>query len=233
MKNQSNVIPFPKSQPAPKSQPKPPHNPPAPKQKAKFNVSLAATVCSLVAIILASGASNTSIFKKSEGWIDVASTVSADNRGIASVEPTLNDARDAAWERSVADSLASAEVRDLASVSVGHQASLDEQVRFGILERKYTILRDLEHDQVESITLQGSNAEPSIVMNRAEFLGKFGHWISDRYGFSELKSKESQKDRRYENFTVFDREHKAYATARFELDNYQRLLSFHMEPVIK
>jgi hypothetical protein len=233
MKNQSNVIPFPKAQqPAPSApnQTTPPPQKPVAKKKAKFNPSLASTVLSLFAIALAAGASNTSVFKKNEGWVDVAS-LAGENRGIASVDPSVSDIRDAAWEKSIAESLASAEVRDIASVQVGHEASLDEKVRFGVLERKYTILRDLKRNEVESIILQGSGSKPSFVMDRSQFLGQFGHWISDKYGAAELKSSETKEDRRFEAFTIFDKKHEAYATAKFELDNYQRLLSFHLEPL--
>lgn len=234
MSEQSNVIQFPKPQTAPASgsqtPPTQPGKKPAPKKKAKFNASLATTVCSMMAIALATGVSNTSFFKKHEGWIEVAS-MSADNRGIASVEPSELDSRNAAWEKSIAESLASTDVRDLASVALGHEASEDEKVRFGVLERKYTILRDLKRNEVESITLQGSGSEPSMVLNRSAFLGQYGHWISEKYGFSELKSAETKQDHRVEEFTLFDSQHKAYATARFELDHYQRLLSFHLEPL--
>src|SRR5207244_340076 len=102
------------------------------------------------------------------------------------------------------DSLASTEVRDLASVSVGHEASLDEKVRFGVLERKYTVLRDLTRDEIESVTLQGQNVEPSVLTDRAQFLGKFGHWMSEKYSSSELNSTEVKKDRLLETFTIYD-----------------------------
>lgn len=233
MSEQSNVIQFPKPQPAPASGSPTPSQPvkkPSSKKKAKFNASLATTVCSLMAIALATGVSNSSFFKKNEGWVEIAS-LSADNRGIASVEPNELEFRNAAWEKSVAESLASTDERDLASVAVGHEASEDEKVRFGVLERKYTILRDLKRNEVESITLQGTGSEPSMVLNRSAFLGRYGHWISDKYGFSELKSSETKQDHRYEEFTLFDSQHKAFATAKFELDNYQRLLSFHLEPL--
>lgn len=233
MSEQSNIIPFPKQQ-SPSLNPPPPSNS-SPKKKSnrkklKFNASLATTVCSLIAIALATGVSNTSFFQKHEGWVELSS-LSPDDRSIASVEPSANETRNAAWEKSVAESLASTDVRDLASVSIGHEASEDEQVRFGVLERKYTILRDLQRNEVESITLQGSGSEPSMVLDRAGFLGQYGHWISDKYGFSKLKSTGMKQDHRVEEFTLFDTHHKAFATAQFELDNYQRLLSFHLQPL--
>jgi hypothetical protein len=46
-----------------------------------------------------------------------------------------------------------------------------------------------------------------------------------------LKKSLVDKGRRIEDFTLFDREHKPYAVARFELDNYSRLLSFHLQPL--
>jgi len=134
-------------------------------------------------------------------------------------------------EKSVAESLASVEVRDLASISVGHEATLDEKIRYGILERKYTILHDLQRNEVEAITLQGSDTEPTFVSNRSEFMGKYGRWMSEKYGFSELKSSEVIQKIRVEFFTVFDSNHKPYATAKFELDSFQRLLAFHFEPL--
>lgn len=221
MKDQTNVIQFPKSQ----SAPTPAQRPPAAKGKSKPAPSLWITAGSLFAIAIATGTTNLSLFDRA------GSTELASVRGIASVEQTLPESRDAAWEKSIAESLASTEVRDLASVSVGHEASLDEKVRYGILERKYTILRDLQRNEIESIVLQGAESEPSMVSNRAEFLGKYGRWMSDKYGFSELKSSELVKDRRMESFTVFDSGHKAYAVAKFELDSFGRLLAFHFEPL--
>lgn len=233
MKDKSNVIQFPKPQqvptPAPSRQPKaaeikPADIKPVIQKKGRPGKSLWITVASLFAITLATGTTNLSIFSGSTGTVDLASE---GGRGLASIP----EERDAAWEKSVAESLASAEVRDLASISVGHEASLDEKVRYGVLERKYTILRDMQRNEVESIILQGAGTEPTLVSNRAEFLGQFGRWLSEKYGFSELKSSELVKDVRHEVFTVFDANHKAYAVADFELDNYQRLLKFHFKPL--
>jgi hypothetical protein len=217
VKDQSNVIQFPKPQPQPSASQPAPSKPVA--KKRKWNSSLLLTGGSLFAIALATGVTNVAFLKNVK---------SEDDRMIASAAP---EERNAAWEKSVAESLASADVREVASLSVGREASIDESLRYGALERKYTILRDLKRNEVESIILQGSGAEPSMVADRSEFLGKYGHWMSPKYSFAELKSSETIKDRRYESFAIYDTDHKAYAIARFELDNYQRLLAFHWKPL--
>lgn len=233
---QTNVIPFPKSQqPATPSTPAPVQKPsrrPAGKKKMKPSRSLAITVGSMLAIAIATGTTNSAFFSSESGMASLASRVpqSVDSHNVDDVLPALPEERDAAWEKSIAESLASTDVRDMASVAVGHEASLDEKVRYGILERKYTILRDLKRNEVESIILQGTGT-PSLVPNRSEFLGKFGRWMSEKYGFSEMKSSEVVKDRRLESFTVFDSSHKAYALAKFELDTSGHLLAFHFEPL--
>lgn len=186
------------------------------------------TVCSLAAISLAVGASNSTLFRSGEGQQELSSL--ADSRGIASIEEAA-PLRDPAWEKSIADSLSSVELRDLASIAVGHEATLDEKVRYGVLERKYTILRDLKRNEVESVILQGAGTEPTMLRNRADFLGQFGKWMSDKYASAQLDSAQAviTKDRRIEYFTVYDASHKAYAKAKFELDNFQRLLSLTFE----
>jgi hypothetical protein len=109
---------------------------------------------------------------------------------------------------------------------------MDETVRYGVLERKYTILRDLKRNEVESIILQGTGSEPTMLRNRSEFLGKFGKWLSDRYSSADLSSSKSiDNEHKVESFTVYDASHKPFATAKFELDNYQRLLALHFEPL--
>jgi hypothetical protein len=226
MEDQNNILQFPKPQPStPTSTEKP-----RPKKKAsvKSYVPLATTVCSLLAISLAAATSNSAFFAKSDDQKDLSSVVDA--RSVASVEQVLD--RDASWEKSMAENLASVELRDVASVSVGHEASLDENLRYGVLERKYTILRDLKRNEVESIILQGAGSEPTMLRDRANFLGKYGKWMSERYSSSEFASKASEKDKNIESFTIYDSQHKAYATARFELDNMQRLLAFHFEPLL-
>ena len=119
-KDQTNIIQFPKpSSPAPGLQPAASFE--RRRKKRRWNPSLATTICSLIAITLATGTSNISFFTKLEGSAEMASMNSL--RGVASIE-SLSEPRDAAWEKSVAESLASADVRDVASISVGHEASL-------------------------------------------------------------------------------------------------------------
>ncbi len=232
MKDRTNVIPFPKPTPTTAS-PNPRPAARASVKKPKWNASLPMTVCSMVAIALATGASNTALFKKADGVAQLSSISESKemDRGIASVEPQLPEDRDSKWEKSVAEGLASVEVRDLASVSVGHEASVDEKVRYGVLERKYTVLRDLKRNEIESIVLQGSGSEPSLVPDRAEFLGKYGKWLSEKYVFSELKSSQPVKEGRRETFTLFDSSRRPYAIASFDLDSSQRLLALHVIPL--
>jgi hypothetical protein len=226
MKDQTNIIQFPKPSPHPATASQTP-NAGTFVVARKATPSLLVTVMSLLAIALATGATNSSTFRKTNE-VDLAST--SGNRILASIDERA-EVRDAVWEKSVAESLASKDEREVASISIGHEATQDETLRYGVLERKYTILRDLQRNEIESIILQGSGSEPSSISNRAEFLAKYGKWMSEKYAFSELKSSEPAKDRRHELFTVFDANRKAYAIAHFELDNYQRLLSFRFEPL--
>lgn len=223
MKNQTNVIQFPKSQtpsPAPNRDVKPVPGPKAKPKQAK-NSSLLFTAGSLFAIALATGVTNAAFLMN-------PSVV--EERGLASAADTF-DSRDAAWEKSVAESLASVEVREPASAAIGHKPNLDASVRYGALERKYTILRDLKRDEVESIVLQDKVSEPTLIKDRAEFLATYGKWVSGKYSFAELKSSEVNQGGRVESFALFDSKRRAYALVRFEMDSFQGLLALRLQPL--
>src|ERR1700722_14829289 len=131
MKERTNVIQFPKS---PSGSPQTgsfqnqrPPEPPSGKKSSLKNRSLTVTAVSMVAIAIATGTGNSTLFRRTAGTVDLPSV--SVGRGIASGEP-IQEQRNAAWEKSVAESLASAEIRDIASLGVGHEASMDEKVRF-------------------------------------------------------------------------------------------------------
>lgn len=211
MKDEANVIPFPKQSNAQNTPSASPVQSSPIRQR--FNHSLVLTGASLFAIAVAVGSTNYALAPQVEP-----------DRKIASVSD-----RNAEWEKALSESLASVEVRG--PTSIGKAPSMDEVVRYGVLERKYTVLRDLQRDEVESITLQSDRAEASLIKDRAQFLGMYGKWMTNNYGSSKLKTSGLSENGQFELFTIYDSKSAPYGEARFELDTYGHLISFRFKPI--
>lgn len=206
--------------------------PAAPAKKKASKKTLAGTV---LAIVLASGAVNKFVFETPVQSYDFVSDSRAVNssagRGIASVEQ-FTWVRDAKWEKEMAENLASAQVRSLASTNIGRPATLEERLRWGTLEdAKYTITYKPDTRQIDSILLQGQSSDPSYILDRVKFLKEYGTLFEAQFESASLKSVESINEKTVESYTLFDKLHKATAEARFELDRHKRLISLKVEPV--
>ncbi len=195
----------------------------APKSK-KSKSTLAGAV---LAIILATGASNRYAFQ-AHGQSGSTSASSA-SRAIASVE-RVNWSRDAHWEKQLAESLASSQVREIASIGIGHDATLDEKLRWGTLEQKYTIVYRPEASLIQTIELQDVTTSPSYVLDRGEFLSQYGRLLATNFKSAKLKSVEMSHDKTIELYTIYDKDQRPKGEAHFELDKHKRLLSLKVEP---
>lgn len=227
MSNQSkgNVIQF----PSPK---KPGYEPAAqaPLPPAKKPSALAVGG-GIAAVILMTVAVNKYTFDSGTGVSEMASlNATTSGRKIASVQ-AARWSRDAQWEKRLADRLASAQVRQIASTQVGREATKQEQLRWGILEEKYTIVYSPENKSIHSIVLQDPLTQPSYILNRDLFLNKFGELFESDFSGAKLKSVEKGEDKTIESYTLFNKEKKATGEARFELDRHKRLLSLKVEPI--
>lgn len=199
--------------------------PPAAKAKRKraSKKNLAGTV---LAIMLATGAVNRFAFDNGAQNLTLNSN---SKRGLASVADSLN--RDARWERSVAEKLASATVREIASTRIGRPATMEEKLRWGTLEEKYTINYKPESQRINSILLQDEGSTPSYILDRVKFLKEYGSLFENDFKSAKLKSVESTEQKTVESYTIFDKSDKAKGEARFELDRHKRLISLKVEPV--
>lgn len=185
----------------------------------------AITVGSALAIMLMTGAVNRYAFNEHVHSLDSSSN---SVRSIASVG-RMNWKRDAAWEKNLAESLASAKVRGPASTSLGHPATVEERLRFGALEEKYTIVYKPDAHNIATITLQDSNTNPAYVLDRKKFLQDYGPLLQDGYASATLKSLQVDHDRTVESYTLFDKDQRPKAEAQFELDVHKRLLSLKVD----
>lgn len=196
---------------------------PAPKAKkprrSKKNVG--ATV---LAIILATAAVNTYVFGRPDG----AESASSGGRGLASVE-RLNFTRDAAWEKDLAEKLASPQIRALASTAIGRPASIEDKLRWGTLEEKYTIAYSEEDHRIRSILLQDDSTAPSYVLDREQFLREYGSLFEADFKVAKLKSVETSNGKTVESYTLIKGDDQPGVEARFELDRHKRLLSLKVE----
>lgn len=226
--SKDNIIQFPgsKKEKGPKQDEAPAPRPP----KTKRFAQVAVTGLALGAIAFATAAMNSSIFRTSAGRLDLASVSAHNGRAIASVQPAT-PVRDAGWEMKVAEKLASLQARHIDSIEVGRNPTLEDRLRHQVLDSNYTLLRDLDRNELDSIVFARTDAQPSYILDRSRFLNKYGHVVSGRYNYAELKSSELINGRRFESYTVFDSSSQPYAVARFEMDAYQRLLAFHFDPL--
>lgn len=212
----TNVIQFPgkKGQPAAT----PPNSPSPKKPKAKQKVMAGA----VLAIILATVATNRAVYSQKSMELS-----SQSGRAIASVQGTL-EARDSNWERSVADALASAEVRGPASINIGRDVSALEQLQLGTLRGVYSLQFSEEGHQLRAITLQGSDSSPAYV-SPEQFFKKYGQLINPRFKQALALREPVRADGHIsESFQVLDVDNRPVGEAHFEMDRHGRLLSFQV-----
>lgn len=198
-------------------------------EKKGSKKAMAATV---LAIALLTVAVNKQTFEGAKaGNIELASNSGASiGRQIASVE-RVNWARNAEWEKQLAASMASAQVRDIASTGVGRSATIEEKRRWGILEEKYTITYSPNVHEINTILLQDPVSNPAYILDRSKFLTEYGRLFEGSFSTAKLKSVQKSDDKTVESYTLFDKENKARGEARFELDRHKRLISLKVEPV--
>ena len=187
----------------------------------------AVTVGTVLAIILATAAVNRFTFDSKINSLD-ASSVSGNGRAIASIE-RKEFKRDAGWEKDLAESLASVQVRSLASTGLGHAATTEEKLRWGTLEEKYTIVYKADVHNIETIVFQDTNTNPAYVLDRAKFLRDYGLLLKDGYASSVLKSVEVDHEKTFESYTLFDKDKRPKGEVHFELDLHKRLLSLKVD----
>lgn len=183
----------------------------------------------VLAIMLATGAANRFAFNSDSDISTVAMSSEAQTaRGIASVE-RFTWKRDAQWEKSLAESLASAQVRGLASMQIGRTATLEDKLRWGILDQQiYTITYQPGQRHIRGIMLQDSQSDPTYVGDRLQFLNDYGPLLVDGFKTAELKSVESDDGRIIEAYTIHNSTQPG-REARFELDQYKRLISLKVQ----
>lgn len=200
---------------------------PTKRKRKSSKKTLAGTV---LAVILASGAVNRYVFETPVYTTEFISTSEGQTAGrtIASVGKFARDAR---WEKQLAEKLAAATPRDLASTHIGRAATMEEKLRWGTLEEKYTITYKPENHRIHSILLQDESSDPSYILDRAKFLRDYGPLFESDFESAKLKSVESNNEKTVEAYTLFDKQKRATSEARFELDRHKRLISLKVEPV--
>jgi hypothetical protein len=191
------------------------------KRKAK----MAGTV---LAIALATGAVNRYTFEHNIESLD-ASSFSNVQRTIASIEP-VSWQRDAAWEKEMAESLASAQDRAVASTTIGHEPSIEEKLRWGTLGENYTYTFRPDTHILTAVKLQDSSTtNPAYVLDRGRFLKEYGTLLASGFDSAQLKSVEVTHDKTVESYTLFGKDKRPKGEARFELDSHKRLLSLEVD----
>lgn len=223
----NNVIQFPGRKP--EAEAKKPATTPATPPKAtakKPSASKKTLGATVFAVMLFSAAVNNYVFDSYSSSQDMASQ----GRGLASVGDSLEWKRDADWEKRLAEKLASPKVREVASAHIGRAATKEERLRWGALEEKYTITYKADRAEISGILLQDPASDPAYVLDRPKFLNEFGSLFDGGYAGAKLKSVEKSEDKTVESYTIFDKDQRPSAEARFELDRHKRLISLKVEP---
>ena len=231
--NKNNILQFPARKKEAENPPAATVNPTAEKPKkaaAAAKGSKKTVAGSVLAIMLVTVAVNKYTFQ-SVNQSEMASNGGAGvaGRQIASVDHAF--VRDAQWEKQLANRLASTQARAVASSTVGRNATIEEKLRWGILEEKYTITYSAGENQINTILLQDPVAKPSYILDRPKFLNEYGSLFESNYNTAKLKSVQKSEDKTVESYTLFDKENKPKGEARFELDRHKRLISLKVEPV--
>ncbi len=180
--------------------------PTAPKDDKKSSKeTLAATV---LAVALLTMAVNRNTFETSR--IDSAnlSSQTVGGRAIASVQSV---SRNAAWEKELSEKLASAQIREVASAGIGRPATLEEKLRWGVLEEKYTIKFSEQEHKIDSILLQDPVSKPAYILDRSGFLSEYGYLFETTFAAAKLKSVEKLDDKIVEAYTLFDKDNRRAA----------------------
>jgi hypothetical protein len=228
----NNVIQFPGKKKDGEVKPTPPGQSGHPTKPAaqKAGMRKATTVTAIVSMALLAGAINhfTFITANDSGSLSAAS-VSEGSRSIASVGP-VGITRDPQWERELSERLASNQVRDVASLGIGHAATSEEKLRWGTLEEKYTIVYNSEIHNIQTIELQDTASTPSYVLDRSKFLKDYGVLLQNDFQSAVLKSVEVSREKTIESYTLMGKDKSPTGEARFELDNFNRLLSLKVQP---
>lgn len=148
-------------------------------------------------------------------------------RSIASDETTQT--HDFSRDLLFAESLASVKNRKVASVShIGRGATLEEKLRWGPLEEKYTMYKT-DNRRIQSIFLQDPEAQPSYLRDRSKFLDEYGSLLVDSFNSAQLNSVQVNEDKTVESYTLLDKDKRPKAEAQFELDRHKRFLSLNVK----
>lgn len=101
-------------------------------------------------------------------------------RGLASVQSVSKD--DLSAQLNFARQLASMELQESGSSSVGRKPSSYDQVRHGVLANKgYIFKRDLENGNLVSIQLQADENNPAYMLDPESFIEEYGDWLNSDF----------------------------------------------------
>lgn len=183
----------------------------------------------VLSILLATMATNQSVFRSTPNQSLALSSVTPSsgkmNRDIASV-PAFQ--RPSQWERSVADNLASADVRGPASFNIGREVTAEEKLHFGALNGIYSLEFSTDTHLLRKIVLQDQESNPTY-LSSSEFFRDFGLLVNPRFKSALLVGVPSRfQDKIYENYRVFDIDNRPVSEATFERDRHGRLLSMEI-----
>lgn len=208
--------------------------------KSKLPLSLGSKamlnyIGTFIAILFATGAINRYAFQSGNVGANEAayhvkgirSLASAFDSGKSPSRSVTHWSRNARWEMQLAESLASARVRSIASIQVGQRASLEDKLRWGLFEQYTFQLGDAK--RIKSILLQDKESNPTYILDRKKFLSEYGALLSREFGSARLKSVDVQQDRIVEAYILFDKSNNPTAEAEFELDRFKRLLSLNIK----
>jgi len=158
---------------------------------------------------------------------DLASSSSA-SRGLASVEDRLDWNRDSQWEQEVAEKLAKAPSRELASIRAESSVTLEDELRFGDLGSHYAVRFD--SGQLVEIRLpQTAQTENLVYFRNKEFFEKYRELLPAGAHFPNRVTRQVTDKGINEVYALVDRSNSLVGETSVQLDPYGRLLSMKVQ----
>lgn len=191
------------------------------KPERKFSPRQWLIAGSLLSVILASVATNRMTFKDVES-LEMSST---GGRGLASVGRSMH--RNTTWEKSLAESLASADVRGPASFNIGREVTMEDSLRHGKFENYSMSFTGAGHE-LRSIEWQGD--KNVVYMTPEEFFRDYGQLVNKRFKEARVTGEPqvNEKGQIVESYMIIDVDNRPVQEVKVGTDRHGRFFSFEI-----
>jgi len=184
-----------------------------------------AVAASLILVFFVATVSNNIIFQE---HAEVAGRSNLNSRSIASINGQAIGQMHLDWEENLAERLSTPTTRGIASL--GRHPTIEEKLRFGLLEGKYAVR--YENGKVREIEYTHFGEEksfPKYVNDRVAFIKKYQKLLPVEPKTIVSTGSEIKSNRIHESYNLLNEGKVIVASIKFELDVHGRLLSMKVD----